>query len=132
MSIIKKINHVTFKNFHKYNETELWGILDDFDQAWKFGYWDVLLETNCLETLHHIKENSTRHQPESHIVNAIQDLLSCDWDTNLKHVHRECNRLVDYLTNAAECNRHWRSLLVTTPWFYFECTVWRSWRFIYN
>ncbi|KAH1074393.1 hypothetical protein J1N35_026721, partial [Gossypium stocksii] len=52
--------------------------------------------------LHHIKGNSTRHQPKSHVVNAVQDLLSRDWDTKLKHVHQECNRLTDCLAKATE------------------------------
>lgn len=43
-------------------EVELCGTLDGIEQAWKFGCWDVLLELDCLETLHYIKGNPIINQ----------------------------------------------------------------------
>ncbi|KAH1108687.1 hypothetical protein J1N35_012455 [Gossypium stocksii] len=37
-------------------EVKLWGILDSLEQAWEHDCRDVLLERNCFEALHHVKD----------------------------------------------------------------------------
>ncbi|KAH1084243.1 hypothetical protein J1N35_024004 [Gossypium stocksii] len=83
-------------------KAKFWGILNGLEQVWERGCRNVLLETNCLEALHHAKGILMINQLDSYDIHAIRDLLHRDWDIDIMHVYRECNRIVDCLTNAAK------------------------------
>lgn len=50
----------------------------------------MLLKTDSLKALHHVKGTLIIQQSDSYV---IRDLLHQDWDIGIRHARRKCNRI---------------------------------------
>ena len=78
-------------------KAELWGIFEGISLAWRSGFRCVIVETDSLDAVKLISQDSTSNHPLYSIIQSCKSLIAADWDCRVKHVFREGNRLADSL-----------------------------------
>ena len=91
--------------------------------AWDLGFTKVWLEIDFIEGLELIKHGYIPTHPINTLVEAITDLLSRSWQVRFSHIHRDNNRIADYLTFMGQKSQRSLSLVVASPSKYPPCYV---------
>ncbi|MBA0878427.1 hypothetical protein Goshw_001839 [Gossypium schwendimanii] len=77
-------------------DAELWGLLDDLLLLHKQGYDEVIIQSDNLEDVIFINDNSSVG-PKSTLIRRIQQILASERKWSLHYIPRETNRIVDAL-----------------------------------
>ncbi|KAL4385217.1 hypothetical protein GQ457_15G009690 [Hibiscus cannabinus] len=75
---------------------EFWAIHDGLLHVWSMGYRRVELESDCLEAVRVIN-NESDMMGGSVLVESIKRLLGQDWRVEVRYISRENNRIADLL-----------------------------------
>ncbi|XVF81675.1 hypothetical protein PTKIN_Ptkin15bG0174300 [Pterospermum kingtungense] len=80
-------------------EAELWGVLQGLRLAWSMGIRRVKLGIDSklvVGWLNGVHGNCVRFQ---NLLSVIHDLLVRNWEVQVSHIYRECNRVADLLAS---------------------------------
>ena len=66
--------------------------------AWDLGFKKVWLELDSVKALELIERGCRSTHPNALLVRAIIDLLLRQWSLPFSHIHRDNNKVVNYLT----------------------------------
>ncbi|KAF7823171.1 putative ribonuclease H protein At1g65750 family [Senna tora] len=80
---------------------ELWGISCALEVAWRSRFKKVLVESDCLLAVNLVNDSFSVSHPCSPILARIHYWISCDWEVQVVHIHREGNRAADTLAGHA-------------------------------
>ncbi|KAF7844979.1 putative ribonuclease H protein At1g65750 family [Senna tora] len=80
---------------------ELWSIFCALEVAWHSGFKKVLVESDSLIAVRLINDSISLVHPCSPILARIHYWISCDWEVQVVHIHREGNRVADSLAGHA-------------------------------
>ncbi|XP_061375835.1 uncharacterized protein LOC133317945, partial [Gastrolobium bilobum] len=78
---------------------ELWACLVGLELAWDRGFRQVWLEGDSLSAQQLITNGCHHDYPAANLVNRIRNLMQRDWQIYMSHIHREGNRVADFLAS---------------------------------
>ncbi|XP_061350094.1 uncharacterized protein LOC133295304 [Gastrolobium bilobum] len=78
---------------------ELWACLVGLELAWGRGFRQVWLEGDSLSAQQLITNGCHHDYPAANLVNRIRNLMQRDWQIYMSHIHREGNRVADFLAS---------------------------------
>ncbi|KAF7811130.1 putative ribonuclease H protein At1g65750 family [Senna tora] len=80
---------------------ELWGIFCALEVAWSAGFKKVLVESDSLLAVNLVNDSIPLSHPCSPILSRIHHWISCDWEVQVVHIHREGNCVADTMAGHA-------------------------------
>ncbi|MBA0638020.1 hypothetical protein Godav_029679 [Gossypium davidsonii] len=85
-------------------DAELWGILDGLNLILERGYGSVLIQTDSLEAVNVIQEESFRGSTSA-LVRRIRQLLDTVRLWKIQHISRDKNKIADGLVRMVHDRR---------------------------
>lgn len=82
-------------------EAETWAVLQGLRAANRFGYQNILIESDSKRTVRSLQDASKRHGPCRNIITACFGLVRQFTNVHFGHVFREQNRVADILAKQA-------------------------------
>lgn len=79
---------------------ELWGVLLGLRLAWSMSVHHLLLETDSKSVAELLQAEVVCHRHWELII-PIKELLTPNWNVEVKHIYREANKYVDFLADTA-------------------------------
>ncbi|KAF7835398.1 putative ribonuclease H-like domain-containing protein [Senna tora] len=79
----------------------------------------MTLESDCLLAVKLVNDSISLAHPCSPILSRIHYWISCDWEVQVVHIHREGNRVADTLVGHAFCGSLDLNILHEAPTFLF-------------
>ncbi|KAK2661945.1 hypothetical protein Ddye_000519 [Dipteronia dyeriana] len=79
-------------------EAELWGIFEGLKLAWEARYRKLVVESDYIAVYLLTKKTLLNH-PLFSIIQACKALIVDEWSCHILHIHRECNKVADGLTD---------------------------------
>lgn len=79
---------------------EMWAMIHGLRIAWEMGYRSLILETDSRTGLELIRQAPVE-SPHYNLILTIQNLLSRDWECQIKHTWRDGNVCADHLAKQS-------------------------------
>lgn len=80
---------------------ELWGLYQGLKLAWEHGIKCLVVEIDSLCITQLVNKPVDIINEYTSLIQSIKEIIHCNWNVIINHVHREANYIAKYVANYA-------------------------------